>query len=76
MRKNILYALLVLLTVSCGYSKNRDEVITVLDMRYTLDLDLTDQPDVELVWDHMHAIATLQGIVNRESPRLFSIALC
>lgn len=71
MKKIIIYTLLAILIVACGDSKSRDEVLTVLDMHYTLDLNLTKQKDVEVIWDHMHAIATLQGIVNRESPRLF-----
>ena len=71
MKRIISYALLALLTVSCGGLKNKDDVITVLDMRYTLAFNMSNQQEVETTWDHMHTIATLQGVVNRESPKLF-----
>ncbi len=71
MRKFIFYTLLALLVGSGGCMKNKDGLITVLDMRYTLTGDMTKQQDVEMAWDHMHSIATLQGIVNRDSPNLF-----
>ncbi len=69
--KIIFYTFLILLAYSCQQLKNNDEVIAILDMRYTLRGDMTKQQDIDKVWDHMHAIATLQGVVNRESPHLF-----
>ena len=71
MKNAILYVVLALFLLACGKQKDSDEVITILDMRYTLALDMHKQQDVETIWDHMHAIATLQGIVNREAPHLF-----
>lgn len=59
--------------VFCSYGRKpaNGRTITLLDMRYTLNADLEDQRQVEGVWDHLHAIATLQGIVNRDNPCLY-----
>ena len=45
--------------------------IVVFDMRYLLEKDLTDINNVEMVWDQLHLVSTLQGIVNRNKPSLF-----
>jgi hypothetical protein len=47
------------------------EPIGMIDMRYTLNGDMKKAEAVRLAWDHTHAVATLQGIVNRKSPRLY-----
>lgn len=70
-KKIIIFAILISLINNCGQSKNNSGVITILDMRYTLNVDLNNKQDIEKVWDNMHAIATLQGIVNRDSPHLY-----
>lgn len=56
---------------SYGRKPANDRTVTLLDMRYTLDADLDDQQQVKEVWDHLHTIATLQGIVNRDNPHLY-----
>lgn len=61
----------VIASSSCTTRQPHDQAVTVLDMRYTLNADLDDPQQVEKVWDHLHTIATLQGIVNRDKPRLF-----
>ena len=71
MKKILVYTLLGLLVSGCILSKSNDAIITVLDMRYTLSGDFSKQQDIVEVWDHMHSISTLQGIVNRESPHLY-----
>lgn len=77
MKKTIdhLAAVLVLLPatlcilISC---KEQDsDIIGMYDLRYTLSYDLNDTKQVESLWDDIHAVATLQGIVNRKAPRLF-----
>ncbi len=45
--------------------------ITIYDLRYTLQVDPTNPEQVEMAWDHCHAVAALQGIVNRDRPQLF-----
>ncbi len=47
------------------------EPITLFDLTYTLDYDLSKPKQAEMAWDHCHAVATLQGIVNRDAPRLY-----
>ena len=47
------------------------EPIVYIDMRYTLKADYNDSLAVLGVWDDLHAISALQGIVNRDKPRLY-----
>ncbi|MDR0328150.1 MAG: hypothetical protein LBI05_07645 [Planctomycetaceae bacterium] len=48
-----------------------EEPIRLFDLRYTLRSDLSVPEKLHETWDHAHAVATLQGIVNRGKPRLF-----
>ncbi len=48
-----------------------DLPIDVYDLTGALQFDATNPTETARVWDHVHAIATLQGIVNRDSPRLY-----
>ena len=45
--------------------------IGIYDLRYTLLADLNTPKGLNLVWDDVHAVATLQGVVNRDAPRLY-----
>lgn len=45
--------------------------ITLLDLRYLSAKNSDRQEDVETIWDELHTIATLQGVVNREKPQLY-----
>jgi hypothetical protein len=45
--------------------------VTLFDMGYLNRLDVNRPEDARTVWEHVHAAATLQGIVNREKPRLY-----
>jgi len=45
--------------------------IIVYDLRRTLDCPVSNSPAYLDVWDECHAVFTLQGIVNRDAPRLF-----
>lgn len=45
--------------------------IDIYDLTYALEFDANDREQVEAAWDHCHAVSTLQGIVNREEPRLY-----
>ena len=49
----------------------RQHRVYVLDLRWLFDLDRADGAGAETVWDTCHAVATLQGIVNRAAPRLY-----
>jgi hypothetical protein len=46
-------------------------MIHVYDLTHTLSADLSDSRQAARVWDEAHALATLQGIVNRDRPRLY-----
>jgi hypothetical protein len=45
--------------------------VVTFDLQYLNSLSLDDQEDVSMIWDHIHTVATLQGIVNRQKPRLY-----
>lgn len=65
---NGLSILLLLAIVLGGCTSGSNGKIGVLDMRHLLELDLTDPANVKKTWDELHALSTLQGIVNREKP--------
>lgn len=56
---------------------NKDEDKTVsdtifrLDMSYLNSLNQKDPAQVKTIWDDLHTIATLQGVVNRDKPSLY-----
>ena len=47
------------------------ERIGMYDLRYTLLTDLKTNTGINTAWDDVHAVSTLQGIVNRDKPRLY-----
>ena len=61
----------VILCILISCKEQNSDVIGVYDLRYTLSYDLNDTQQVGSLWDDIHAVATLQGIVNRKGPRLF-----
>ena len=68
--KNIIFiAFFSLIFISC--KDKHEEAIGLFDLKYSLNYDLHDPQQVESLWDDIHAVATLQGIVNRDAPRLF-----
>ena len=46
-------------------------VVRILDLRALNEVDLKDKQEAARLWDIMHTTATLQGIVNRNSPKLY-----
>src|SRR5690606_18309399 len=58
----------------CGApcSKVAAQSVALFDLGYTLTGDWKDAEQVKQAWDHAHTLATLQGLVNRESPRLYT----
>ena len=69
MKKYIYFAFIFVFFISCEDKKL--ETIGLFDLKYTLDYDLNNSQLVECLWDDIHAVVTLQGIVNRDAPRLF-----
>lgn len=51
--------------------QSRHDTIVCIDMRYTLGMDYADSLQLLSIWDDLHAIAALQGIVNRRAPQLY-----
>ncbi len=47
------------------------KTVHVLDVRHLKGLDLSQPEKAAEVWDTMHALAALQGIVNRDAPRFY-----
>jgi len=45
--------------------------IVTYDLQYLNNLDVNKPEDAITIWEHVHAVATLQGIVNRKQPRLY-----
>ncbi len=48
-----------------------DRPITVIDLTALNELDPADPAQAREAWDTLHLVASVQGIVNREGPRLF-----
>lgn len=44
----------------------------VYDLTYVYDYDLSDPFQAAAAYDHLHLVAALQGIVNRDAPRLYT----
>ncbi|MCD6174415.1 MAG: hypothetical protein J7K65_01435 [Planctomycetes bacterium] len=66
--KNIIL-ILALFINACAFSEKND--IYIYDLTYTLGIDLKDAKQVNNTWDHCHVVSSLQGIVNRDQPRLY-----
>ena len=47
------------------------EPIYLYDLQYTLKIDTINPAHLKIAWDHYHTVAALQGIVNRDAPRLY-----
>jgi hypothetical protein len=64
-------ALVVVALILVVPSARGGAAIKVYDLRYALNIDADRGEQVEAAWDHCHAVAALQGIVNREEPWLY-----
>ncbi|MBO5784901.1 MAG: hypothetical protein J6R05_02385, partial [Bacteroidaceae bacterium] len=69
-KKQILWLFLVALLLSQGGFASKKEVV-FLDLHALHQTDLNDSIQVLDMWDALHCASTLQGIVNRTSPRLY-----
>lgn len=69
-KKQILCLFLVALLLSQGGFASKKEVV-FLDLHALHQTDLNDSTQVLDMWDALHCASTLQGIVNRTSPRLY-----
>lgn len=62
---------LLFISLFLGVAQGKASTIGIFDLKYTLAYNLEDKAQVQSLWDDIHATATLQGIVNRNEPRLF-----
>jgi len=62
----------VMHNLSYGRTTASSNPIAVFDLAYTLEGTWDDPQEVKQAWDHAHTLATLQGLVNRKSPRLYT----
>ncbi|WP_214225427.1 GxGYxYP domain-containing protein [Pedobacter sp. B4-66] len=69
--KKFLISILILASTTALSRENKLPPITLFDLGYTLKLDVKKASNIQMIWDHTHTLATLQGIVNRSSPRLY-----
>ncbi|MBN1817449.1 MAG: hypothetical protein JW828_08810 [Sedimentisphaerales bacterium] len=51
------------------------EPIYLFDLRYAMRFNADDTSQAKMAWDHCHAVAALQGLVNRDAPRLYLLAI-
>jgi hypothetical protein len=74
-KKTILNGFLIigflLLSVGLKSETVKKPSIGLFDLRYTLKTDLKNIDNIKTAWDDVHTVSTLQGIVNRKSPRLY-----
>ena len=64
-------AALAILPASYAMAAGKLQKVGMFDLRYTLNYSLKDSLKTLAAWDDCHAVATLQGVVNRDAPRLF-----
>lgn len=64
---------LLLCCLSCGSLQGQTKLppVALLDLTGTLRVNLHRRDSAERVWEQVHAVATLQGIVNRRAPRIY-----
>lgn len=60
----------VIMTTTC-MSASASPPIGIFDLTYALKYDAKNPKQVARAWDHCHAVATLQGNVNRDAPHLY-----
>lgn len=68
MNKYLSVCVALLFIVSTTYAA---EKIGIYDLRYTLQADLNTSKGLDMAWDDVHAVSTLQGVVNRDVARLY-----
>jgi hypothetical protein len=68
----LIYLLLALMPGVKRTNENGEEnSIGMFDLKYTLEYNLKDSLQVLGLWDDIHTLSTLQGVVNRDAPRLY-----
>ncbi|WP_276088619.1 GxGYxYP domain-containing protein [Pedobacter sp. JY14-1] len=68
MKRVIFVFFVFVFSLACSGQQRR---IALYDLGYTLKMDMKEPANAIKVWDHVHTLATLQGVVNRDAPRLY-----
>ena len=58
---------------SVAVAADSPKQIQVFDARYLRKLDVHDPKGAAELWDTMHTVAAVQGLANREAPRLYVV---
>ena len=67
----MLATLCLMLTLGQAPALEGTPVVVTYDMSYLFELDLADPEQRREFWDTTHLVVSLQGIVNRDAPRLY-----
>ena len=67
----MLASLCLMLTLGQAPALEGTPVVVTYDMSYLFELDLADPEQRREFWDTTHLVVSLQGIVNRDAPRLY-----
>lgn len=65
---------LILLTFS-SIALAKDKPIGIFDLDSINSLDTNVESNIRTIWDYTHAVATLQGIVNRKEPQVYLFSI-
>lgn len=71
LRRSVISKLCVIALLLSSCVNNNSNKIGILDLKYTLNYDLSNSELVESLWDDIHSISTLQGVINRNEPKLY-----
>lgn len=63
--------IVLLCLLLASVSRAQTPPIKLFDLGYTLKIDANNRAQVRRAWDHCHAVAALQGLVNRAGPTLY-----
>lgn len=67
----ILALLMIVLLGLCMAVEASPKTLCTYDLTYTYKLDRAKTDDCRRIWDDAHFVTSIQGIVNRKSPRLY-----
>ncbi len=70
-RLGLIAGMAIILLANTARSGYAAEPITLFDLRYCATLKGDDSEQVQKIWDQCHLAAALQGLVNRDAPRLY-----
>ena len=67
----ILVVALIAVCFAARSAESSDKTLYTFDLTYTLKLDRSKPDECRRIWDHAHFVSSLQGILNRDEPRLY-----